>query len=354
MKKSFLTTLLVLLSLTAAGQELQRVPGIYGFVYDVDGNPVGSGTPVNLTVKVCDHSTGALIYNESRNTITGVGALSNFYYFTEDNAPYGVEGENNTFGVACYLGYRIGVNISKYGQGGWPESSFQADIHLGYASNLTLDVGNDTRSPWEWESAPGAFTNREEQADLNPDKINMILRNNCQCSGCILNETTSECIIPLVFSSDTPGKITVDDIYIEYESLRVIECVDYNKSFRVSEGADWTIDVSLPALYTTPIPQDYAGGDTQRYTPAGAGCGRTVGIERDAVDDAMWRLLDKIDVKDRGDGGTSIGNCQLNEIQLPDGGFTPFDPATMFFRIRRYSVTPELWGPALVKLIVWI
>lgn len=348
-----------MLSLTAAGQELQRVPGIYGNVSDVDGTPVGSGTPVNLTVKVHDHFTGALIYNESRTTTTGGAAVpANLYYFTEDNAPYGMEGENNTFGVACYLGYRIGVNISKYGLGGWPESTFQADIHMGYASNLSLDVGNDSTPPWEWkQSTPGAFTNTEELAELNPDKINMILRNNCQCRGCILNETTSECIIPLVFSSDTPGKITVDDIYVKYESLRVIDRVDYNKSFQISEGADWTIDYwndssSSTESSTFPAPEDYSGSDIQSYT--GGGCERNPGIEMDAVDDAMWRLLDKIDVKDRGDGGTSIGNCQLNEIQLPDGGFTPFNPDTMFFRIRKYSVTPELWGPALVKLIVWI
>ncbi len=346
--------LVIVLSLNATSQELTRVPGIYGYVYDFWGNPVASGTPVNLTVKVHDRFTGALIYNESRTTFTGGAAVpDNFYYFTEDNAPYGLEGENNTFYVGCCLGYQVGVNISNYGRGEFPESTFQLDIHVSYASNLFLDVGNDSTPPWEWEqSAPGAFTGTAEWADLDPNKINMILRNNCSCSGCILDETTSECIIPLVFSSETPGGITVEDIYVKYESLEVIDNVDYNNTFQISEGANWTIDYwndssSSTDSFTFPAPEGYSGADVQFYT--GGVCGRNPGIDLDAVDDAIWRLLDRIEGRD-----DLPDNCRLDKMLLPRGVRMYFDPDTMFFRVRRYPATPILWGPVLVKLIVWI
>ena len=351
MKRIILTAAILILSLTATGQDCKKVPGVHGYVYDVDGNPVPVGVRVNIIAKSFNVD-GSLNYTELRATLTKThptSLVSNFYNLTEPATPSGNESMNNIIGVAGYMGYQIGVDIRRYVAGTWPFSPLQMGISMGYASNIILDVGNDTLSPWEWEDTPLPFKNKQVQANLNPVKINTILRNNCQCRGCILNETTNECIIPLVFSSDTPGKITVDDIYIEYERLKVIDSVDYNKSFPISEGADWTVDVSLAAPYTPPIPQDYAGGDLQSYTPAGVGCGRTVGIERDAVDDAMWRLLNRIDSRD-----DFPNNCQLNNIQLPDGGFTPFNSSTMFFRIRRYSVTPELWGPALVKLIVWI
>jgi len=352
MKRIILTAAILILSLNAAGQ-LIRVLGVNGSVYNASRNPVGAGVLVNLTAKSYN-STGGLNYSDSSTAFTSAPPSNNYYEFISPaNTPSGYPSLRNTIGVASYLGYQVGVNISKYDAGVpalptvWPPAPFRMDISMSFASNLTLDVGNDSWSPWEWEDTPDPFTNKEEQADLDPNKINTILRNNCQCRGCILNETTSECIIPLVFSSGTPGKITVDDIYIEYESTEVIDGVDYNKSFPISEGADWTIDVSLAAPYSAPIPQDYVGGDSQQYTPAS--CGRSPGIEQDAVDDAIWRLLDRIDSKD-----SIPHNCRLDNLALPDGGSTPFDPSKMFFRVSKSSVTPELWGPALVKLIVWI
>ena len=357
MKKTLFTILIILLSQAATSQVTTQMLGVWGVVSDVNGIPVGPGTPVNLKVKSYNQSTGELIYNESRTTTTGDVGPSDTYSFSGSNAPWGVEGEINVLEVTALLGYQVGVNMSLLGPLDFPHTeTINLGIHTSYCSNLSIDVGNDSSEPWEWDNS-GPYFNDEQMAELNPDKINTILRHNCGCRGCIRNLTTNERIIPLTISSDSLGKITIENIQVEYNHLKVVEKAEYNDTFPTSDGARWTIAYfNRPASSTdhlvVDLPMNYPGSDTQSYTVSG--CDRNLRIDEDAVDDAVWRLLNKIDIKDRGDLGTNQKNCRIDKIQLPGGGFRFFDPHEMYFKVHKHPITPQLWGPALVKLTVWI
>ncbi|MFH1788371.1 MAG: hypothetical protein ABH834_03210, partial [Candidatus Altiarchaeota archaeon] len=68
----------------------------------------------------------------------------------------------------------------------------------------------------------------------------------------------------------------------------------------------------------------------------------------DAVDDAMYRLIDeKLDV-DPKDG--VIEMLDLNGDEVPD---TYFKPESMWFDATDELGIQSLWGPASARLVVW-
>lgn len=338
-----------MLILTSVGcaVEMERIPGVHGYVYGTTGAPLNNAV-VNLTVYTYNVSDGSLIHVDRQSVTTGSGSgwADNYFYFTGDNAPYGVEEQRNVVAVSGYEGYQVGVNYSIYGRENFPDATIRLDIHGGYSRNLHLDVGNDSTPPWEWTWS-GTFRNEEDTANLDPDKLNRILLFNCQCQGCVLNG--SICHIPLRFTSDTPGRITIEDIYVKYWYTKVVESVDYNDTFSASEGADWNIEYSdetgAVSNYFTTQPDTYSGSDTEDYVSGD--CDRP-NPNNDSVDDAMWRLLHKIDSND-----SSPNNCRLDKMELPEGKKVYFNASSMSFNVRNKPLTPQLWGPALVELMVW-
>lgn len=112
--------------------------------------------------------------------------------------------------------------------------------------------------------------------------------------------------------------------------------VSYGNSFKTVNGSCWNIDYEGGASseYVC-IPPGYMGTDIHNYTSSNY----TNPESDDAIDDAMYRLLDKLDT-DPNDG----------VINLIDG--KEFNSTKMKFEAANVSVK-TLWGPATVKLIIW-
>jgi len=202
-------------------------------------------------------------------------------------------------------------------------------------STISLDVGNDT--DYEW-TAPGSFTG-PERLDAKGG-INRYVRGGCWCVGCIYDSSSGNCTVPVIFSSATPGNLTINDVSLRFESGRLISDVGYGMSYRWSEGGCWRIDYTSGAgLATTPelpVPPQYKGGDCSaepilEYRLSSHDNPAT----DDAIDDAVYRLLDeKLDSDQDG-----VIDVEYNE--------------NMTFNAEGRIGVQRMWGPIQMRLIVW-
>jgi len=195
-------------------------------------------------------------------------------------------------------------------------------------SDLIFDVGNDTSLPWEW-SQNNSFSGPEATHDFSA-KLSQIISSDCNCNGCVVDGPY--CVIPFRFRSAYPGEMTVSDIGIVYESIRVMYNVTYGEAFKISDGCEWHIQ-HPNGLYIAKIPPSYPGSDICYYT---AGSSSLIETE-DALVDSMYRLLNK-----------TLDSNQDGVIDVD------FNEATMSFQTHGMINVQSLWGPAVVKLIVWI
>lgn len=307
----------------------------------------GARVVLNVTSWAGEAFTSGVVYTETKNTTTDSNGL---YYFTGANAPSAVEGKNNTLIVRAYEHYRVGVNLSVYGDEDWPDATIRLDLNATRVTNGLLDVGNDTTDPWEWNYSGELPDNYTTTVNLDPGKINVIIAGGCSCSGCFLNLTSMECAIPLRLMSDTPGILQIYNIHVSGWGIRTLESVEYGMPFSDSSGANWTMRYMRSPLisdsYRFRILPGYAGGDSFNYThtnnPAIGGGGT-----RDALDDAIWRLLYKLDNE------SNVFNNTIDDVPTPEGDIY-FNETTMGFRTRSRIGASSLWGPAIAKLIVWV
>ena len=232
------------------------------------------------------------------------------------------------------------------------------------AYNTILDVANDSNPPWEWETY-GINDTRErvwsEPTEVT-DKINTLLREGClsgHCRDCIIN--SDSCLIPFSFKTKeltTPyliklgGNLTVKDINLSYWIINTIASVPYAERIRFSEGGNWTVRYNSSPFSvensTFLIPVDADCKDlcfdilyVENNPPTGLDA-------YDAIDDAMYRLLDgKLDVNPK-DG--VIEMLDANHDTVPD---TYFNADSMWFEATDELGIQTLWGPETAKLIVW-
>lgn len=195
-------------------------------------------------------------------------------------------------------------------------------------SDLVLDVGNDTAIPWEF-SQNQYFTGPERTSDFSV-KLNQLLSSNCECSGC--SREGPDCVIPLRFYSAYAGLMNVSEIHVSYTSIRVLYNVTYSMPFKLSDGCTWHIQ-HQGGIYNASIPPSYSGSSICQYTassydPAG---------DEDALIDAVYRLLNQtLDTEPR-DGILDIN----------------IDEKISFGTHGKIGVQ-SLWGPAIVKIVVWV
>jgi len=232
--------------------------------------------------------------------------------------------------------------------------------------NLSLDVGNDSSLPWEWETVDPDFKRERvftgSPLDVVLDKAQFILRHGCGapwCVGCKL--TGSDCLIPFVFHSGNyylggkvlppvAGRIIVDDINFSFWMVETVENVSYDRRLRFSEGGNWTVSFDSgagveSATYSVPPNADckdlcfdlaYAAGNP----PSGLDA-------YDAIDDSVYRLL--YQRLDR-DHDSIIEKLDVDHDGTPD---TYFDPDRMWFDAQDNLGIQTLWGPEVFKLVVW-
>ena len=114
-------------------------------------------------------------------------------------------------------------------------------------------------------------------------------------------------------------------------TLRVASQIGYGNIFAKSEGCVWNIEFS-DGTFTNDvrIPTSYPGSDTCNYTNASI-----VYDTEDAMDDAVFRLFQSLDEDD--DGRLDI----------------KFNPEMVEFKTSTIGGVRSLWGPVVLKLIVW-
>ncbi|MFH1788409.1 MAG: NosD domain-containing protein [Candidatus Altiarchaeota archaeon] len=229
--------------------------------------------------------------------------------------------------------------------------------------DVLLDVANDSFPPWEWGlSNTSTIKERiwDEPGNVTA-KINNVLKRGCvsaACMDCKIEEDT--CLIPLSFKTMEPagqylikvgGNLSVDEINFSYHVSSTIYQVPYANRFRFSEGGNWTIrydaggGLILTKSYLVP-PDCDINCDQQIYShnnpPAGLAA-------HDAIDDAMYRLLDeKLDVNPKD------GVIEMLDVNHDGTADTYFDANHMWFEAADELGIQALWGPEAAKLVVWM
>ena len=194
--------------------------------------------------------------------------------------------------------------------------------------DLRLDVGNDTLSPFEWTER-NTFTGPETVPDFSA-RLNEILSSECSCNGCSIDGPY--CVIPLTITSAYPGKMQLNNVDINYRSVTVLSSVTYGEAFKLSEGCQWTIQ-HLGGTSVVNVPSTYSGPNTCYYTSSQLHPVDT----QDALIDAVDRLLNQ-----------TLDADQNSIIDIN------FDEAAMSFETHGMIGVQSLWGPAVVKVVVWI
>jgi hypothetical protein len=193
---------------------------------------------------------------------------------------------------------------------------------------IILDVGNDTIIPYEWDKN-NTFEGYERTQDFS-NHLNQILSTGCQCNGCLKDGTY--CAIPLRLYSSFPADMQINNIRVNYQRSSVISNVTYGTAFKLSDGCEWYIR-HQGGLLTVRIPAYYTGSAKCYYTPTSL---HPLGT-KDAAVDAVYRLLNQ--------------TLDKNQDAIID---LNYDSGTMEFKTHSMIGIQSLWGPAIVKVIVWV
>ncbi|MFH1125581.1 MAG: hypothetical protein V1703_00505 [Candidatus Altiarchaeota archaeon] len=196
------------------------------------------------------------------------------------------------------------------------------------ASDIVLDVGNDTAAPWEWNQVH-AFVGPETTNDFSAT-INRILSDDCKCSGC--STDSQYCIIPLRIQSAYFGDMNLSNINFTWKYVHVISNVTYDRPFKLSDGCQWQIQ-HLGGISLVSTPSSYSGSRICYYTSSSHSPIQT----EDAMVDGMYRLLNQ-----------TLDSDQNGVIDLT------FDEDAMSFQTHGTIGVQSLWGPAVIKVIVWV
>ena len=114
-------------------------------------------------------------------------------------------------------------------------------------------------------------------------------------------------------------------------TIRLQSLVGYGNVFPESDGCRWSIEFEDGSVYAANIPSSYNGTFQCNYTQANTGYN-----DRDAMADAVHRLMEHLDVNNNG------------RVDLM------FDPSMVGFELGRAGGVKSLWGPAEFKLILWM
>ncbi|MBN2250891.1 MAG: VWA domain-containing protein [Candidatus Altiarchaeota archaeon] len=114
-------------------------------------------------------------------------------------------------------------------------------------------------------------------------------------------------------------------------TLRLAGRVSYGNVFSEKNGCLWTIEFEDNTNLTENIPDDYNGTKQCMYSQ-----GNISYDANDAVDDSIYRLLQRLD---------SNVNDKID---------IKFDSDMIEFDFSRAGGVRSLWGPIVIKLIVWI
>jgi hypothetical protein len=114
-------------------------------------------------------------------------------------------------------------------------------------------------------------------------------------------------------------------------TLRLKAGVGYGDVFPEKLGCNWKIQFEDNSYLEAKIPEDYAGDENCSYTAENISYN-----PKDAVDDAIYRLINKLD---------SNGNGKID---------IKFDSDMIEFDFSRSGGVRSLWGPITLKLVLWM
>ena len=107
--------------------------------------------------------------------------------------------------------------------------------------------------------------------------------------------------------------------------------------FPESNGCNWTLEFEDGSVLNASIPEGYLGTQKCNYTSWSVTSADSKVIKNDATNEAVYRLLNQLDV-----------NPANNKLDIL------FDPDEVQIDSTSIGHVRSLWGPAKVKLVVWI
>jgi hypothetical protein len=108
--------------------------------------------------------------------------------------------------------------------------------------------------------------------------------------------------------------------------------VTYGEAFKMSNGCEWHVQ-HPGGLSIARVPLTYSGLNTCYYTSSLSSLPKT----EDALVDAVYRLVNQ-----------TLDSNQDGVLDIS------FNENTMSFHSQGMINVQSLWGPAVIKLIVWI
>ncbi|MFC2162406.1 hypothetical protein ACFLRF_01880 [Candidatus Altiarchaeota archaeon] len=195
------------------------------------------------------------------------------------------------------------------------------------STQISLDIGNDTASEW---SMPYTFTGPVRTHNLASDIQNYV-STGCTCNGCYQNLIAQTCVIPVIFRSGYSGNLSINDVQLSYYRAFILANVSYGNSFRTARGDCWSIE-DLSGINVHHIPDPAGCLNNPQFTQAI----HLPPASQDAIDDAVWRLLDEeLDNNDD----------YRVDLQLSDN---------KSIQSKGLLGVQSLWGPSEMRLVVWI
>ena len=136
-------------------------------------------------------------------------------------------------------------------------------------------------------------------------------------------------------TADNPTYITNCSVWDQIiYTMRLSGRVSYGDVFPDKNGCKWTIEFFGGTTQNETIPSTYTGNKTCFYTASNHA--RGTNITNDAINDAIYRLLDGLDATN--DGVVDV----------------KFNPTMVEFAFSQAGGVRSLWGPINIKLVVWM
>jgi len=201
-------------------------------------------------------------------------------------------------------------------------------VSAGSGPDLSLDMGEDGIIDWS-SNHDSTWPKRTNNLAVIADDI---IYKDCSCSGCIKSTLANHCTIPVKFNSKYNGNLTINDLRVLSYHAFVLANVSYADSHRYSKGACWDIqDPEKTEIYKIPENSNCIV-TSQSFTSAM----HIYPDTNDAIDDAVWRLLNQTLDQDE----DWIVDMAINE--------------NMSIQTHSILGVQSLWGPSEMRLIVWI
>lgn len=169
----------------------------------------------------CNNNVGSHLWYEQFVGVDGLihsRNLSIYINTTDNNAT--IRNESNgvimgSINVAGRAGNYFTIKMKAVGQPGGEDAYLKFNLsNLDFNSSIT-NVTIITGGSYDILSSPGRTIKKPTNYTLNTSAIQSVINNGCTCTNCSISST--DCLIPVIFKSDTEGILEYSNLNASYQ-----------------------------------------------------------------------------------------------------------------------------------------